>query len=713
MSSQKKKSKGAVKVLCIASLVFLICCVTVQASSVFSIDAHKSKGHQLYIDFTDSVTAPDLSQLQVTGNQVENAILIQQNSLEIPTVFQLGVVSIPDRPGFYVQHWNKKTQKVTVLSPREWEWEIGQILIDTTQGGISHKVVRVNASREIDNRTEWDLVLRPAKLEEVVLQCDLTFISHPNLKWTAPDSQWYEYQGTRPIKSHISKVVGTLQGRIQGNLRISNGTIEDLTLDLLGNTTVKGLFQIQGITQEVYRTSQNIPMSFRYWIPLDAGIYVALDHNWDLDLEYTLFSEHDLDSTGIQQELNLSGTVRLSAYYENQSWEVSHYRQQVERSLDNINGSETIAIPNAQGSLTTTQTSSLILNVLGQGEAGFSTSLLQETRLDTIEQMLPSAQINAQIRGGITSTGTFSPFYGNKKPHVFFEKSDTSQIWKAPPSTPELWIEEKTQNLLEWNVTPDVQQYQVQVRDQNEKGGTLWTTVAQVQVPPVSIPYRGEDTLLVRVLAMNSWGVSVSQELVLDALKEPHYDTTVWAKIPAGVWPSSGVASIEIPSFLIQKYEVTQKAYTEIQGNNPSYWKGDNRPVERVSWHQAASYCESIDGRLPTEKEWEYAALTGKDSEYYWEHESAQEHAWFFKNAKKKTQVVGTKKPNAWDLYDMSGNVFEWTHDWYSSKEIAKVVKGGSWLSDEGSLKALSRFKNRPSSSSYKLGFRCVQDIES
>lgn len=162
------------------------------------------------------------------------------------------------------------------------------------------------------------------------------------------------------------------------------------------------------------------------------------------------------------------------------------------------------------------------------------------------------------------------------------------------------------------------------------------------------------------------------------------------------------VHRVTLGGYYIGETEVTQALWTAVMGRNPSYFKGDNLPVEEVSWEACQEFIRKLNQmtgknfRLPTEAEWEYAARGGNKSCGY--KYSGSNYfgavAWYEKNSGGRTHDVGTKSPNELGIYDMSGNVFEWCSDWYgeysSSSQINPqgpksgvypVYRGGSWIS--------------------------------
>ena len=157
--------------------------------------------------------------------------------------------------------------------------------------------------------------------------------------------------------------------------------------------------------------------------------------------------------------------------------------------------------------------------------------------------------------------------------------------------------------------------------------------------------------------------------------------------------------------FHMGKFEVTQEQWEVVMGSNPSHFKGAKKPVDRVSWEACQTFIKKLNEKfarsgvtfaLPTEAEWVYACRAGSTSRFGFgdgQTDLAQ-YAWFEGNAGGETHPVGQKKPNAWGLYDMHGNVWEWCADWYDGDYYKKspavdptgptavtsrVLRGGSW----------------------------------
>ncbi len=181
--------------------------------------------------------------------------------------------------------------------------------------------------------------------------------------------------------------------------------------------------------------------------------------------------------------------------------------------------------------------------------------------------------------------------------------------------------------------------------------------------------------------------------------------------------------SVTLPPFLIAKYEVTQAIWQQVMGSNPSKYTGDpQRPVEQVSWGDALQFCRKIDAALPTEAQWEFACRAGSTGTYAG---NLDDFAWYVANSEKTPHPVGTKQANAWGLYDMHGNVWEWCADWYVDDADApkngsitpdqspmsgsgRVLRGGAVVVGAGGCRSAFRFWFVPSDRSGVIGFRVV-----
>ncbi len=272
-------------------------------------------------------------------------------------------------------------------------------------------------------------------------------------------------------------------------------------------------------------------------------------------------------------------------------------------------------------------------------------------------------------------------------------------------------------------------------------------------------------------------------ENLSDSIESPNVGTLL--SIPAGTFTmgSPGTESnryddemrhsVTLSAFYMGKYEVTQEQYLAVMGNNPSDYDDNpatgeiqgKRPVEQVSWYDAIVFCNKLsmmeklepaysisgetdpeawgavptsddaawdavscdwnaDGyRLPTEAEWEYVCRAGTTTTYNTGDTISDNTGWYKTNSNSRTHEVGKKSANAYGLYDMHGNVWEWCWDWYgrshgsesqidpkgASSGFSRVERGGSWGSDAERLRSADRSFYYPSGRSSNLGFRLLR----
>ena len=202
---------------------------------------------------------------------------------------------------------------------------------------------------------------------------------------------------------------------------------------------------------------------------------------------------------------------------------------------------------------------------------------------------------------------------------------------------------------------------------------------------------------------------------------------TATIALPGGV----ELVMVRIPGkdYWMGKFQVTQAQWESVTGTNPSDFKGPENPVENVSWDDCQVFLETLNAqpaakasglvfRLPEEAEWQYACRAGATE--YWTsayckladgteitEETLDEVAWFDKNSDEMTHPVGQKKPNAFGLYDMYGNVWEWTS---TADGEDRVNHGGSWLDPAWDCESLIRGSGSPSYRDNDLGFRLCAD---
>jgi formylglycine-generating enzyme required for sulfatase activity len=187
-------------------------------------------------------------------------------------------------------------------------------------------------------------------------------------------------------------------------------------------------------------------------------------------------------------------------------------------------------------------------------------------------------------------------------------------------------------------------------------------------------------------------------------------------------------------SFYMGRCEVTQEQYEKIMGVNPAQFESPNRPVDTVSWYEATEFCNKLSStlnvpfRLPTEAEWEYACRAGTTTTYYWGDDFDSRYARTIEDRSSGTSNVKTRLPNAWGLYDMSGNVWEWCADWYSKRDSDlesavdpkgpsganfRVLRGGSWGNSRRNCRCAHRNWHTPNHRYDDCGFRVVMEARS
>lgn len=200
---------------------------------------------------------------------------------------------------------------------------------------------------------------------------------------------------------------------------------------------------------------------------------------------------------------------------------------------------------------------------------------------------------------------------------------------------------------------------------------------------------------------------------------------------------------VTVPPFYMSKYPITQAQCQAVLGVNPSYTKGENRPVERVSWYDICVFCQELsritgeEYRLPSEAEWEYACRAGTTTPFYFGETITSDLANYQGNRiyasepkgvyRKQTTDVGQFPPNAFGLYDMHGNIWEWCADYYhedytyapsdgsawitKGKYKVRLLRGGSWFYPANYNRSAYRFGCSPGYSDLLMGFRVARTI--
>lgn len=256
-----------------------------------------------------------------------------------------------------------------------------------------------------------------------------------------------------------------------------------------------------------------------------------------------------------------------------------------------------------------------------------------------------------------------------------------------------------------------------------------------------------EKTYVLDKMIRNTEANKLSAELYLSRTFSSFSTGMEFVLIPAGEFmmgsPDSEVGRYDSEgpthkvtiktSFYIGKYPVTQRQWKNIMGNNPSRFKGDDRPVEYVSWDDAKEFIKKLNEtegtdkyRLPFEAEWEYACRAGTTTRFYFgdDDSNLNDYAWYNVNSGNETSSVGQKKPNPWGLYDMHGNIWEWVQDrWHDNYKGApsdgsswedlssRVSRGGGWRDSAASCRSAVRYDRAPGNRVTHLGFRLMREL--
>ncbi|MEW6026030.1 MAG: SUMF1/EgtB/PvdO family nonheme iron enzyme [Planctomycetota bacterium] len=188
---------------------------------------------------------------------------------------------------------------------------------------------------------------------------------------------------------------------------------------------------------------------------------------------------------------------------------------------------------------------------------------------------------------------------------------------------------------------------------------------------------------------------------------------------------------LRVDDFLMSKYETPQGVWLNFMNNNPAFFrKSKDYPVESVSWNDCESFCKTTDLRLSTWVEWEYSARAGSVTPYFWGKEPNDEYFWYAGNSAASTHPITTRKGNGFGLYNMSGNVMEWTRDLFKdrlrgkaedtepgkgevegNKEKYGMLRGGAYDQPAALCQSGSYIQVLPTAKEKNAGFRCARDI--
>ena len=335
--------------------------------------------------------------------------------------------------------------------------------------------------------------------------------------------------------------------------------------------------------------------------------------------------------------------------------------------------------------------------------------------------------INFEVRGDVTIE---LPNWYTAELSVIAKDSVTGEEWIAKTLTGDTGIEEGEHHVV-WDMKADGLSFYLT----NIKFKVVYSRKLDVSKKYYVIDLSvGKDAL--------KYPVTYLDDVPVGGWTDEHKTTKLVLRlIEPGSFKMGGSYDVTLTKpYYMGVFEVTQKQYELVTGNKPSNLSGDTLPVERVSWDMirgnssthnwptvktvdSNSFVGRIQGRtglnfdLPTEAQWEYACCAGTTTTYYWGNSMDGTYAWYSGNSSSKTHIVGTRTPNDWGLYDMSGNVREWCLDWYAGLSLSenlegplsgsyRVGHGGGWASSASACTSAFRIDIDPSSVNSINGFR-------
>jgi formylglycine-generating enzyme required for sulfatase activity len=241
--------------------------------------------------------------------------------------------------------------------------------------------------------------------------------------------------------------------------------------------------------------------------------------------------------------------------------------------------------------------------------------------------------------------------------------------------------------------------------------------------------------IFIAVLMTGSYGEAGTTDVVvvngvaIELVKVPSGTFVMGDSFGEGYVDERLLHKVDVESFHIGRYEVTQRQWSTVMGNNPSCFRGDDLPVENVSWDECQEFIDRLNRlagarfRLPSEAEWEYAARSGGRKERYSGSARPDEVGWLDANSGGGTRKVGGKKANGLGIFDMTGNVWEWCAGFYrfscgdgtakgNGASTRRVNRGGGWSSSPRAARASNRCADNPATRMSYLGLRLAADAD-